>query len=61
MVREYQVPQMVPDSYRNPVLKSMFHALEGSKNKNPPPFESRSEEKRFREKHQEKFGWGREI
>lgn len=58
MQREYQVPRLAPDNYGRAITKSFLNAMDGDVNKDAPPFESRSEEKRYRSAHQEKFGWG---
>lgn len=56
--RVFCPPNVVPDAYRSPILKSCYHSLEGDPYRDPPPFSGRSEERRFRERHQERFGWG---
>lgn len=56
--RVFCAPNVVPDAYAAPQLKSCFHALEGDPYGDPPPFTGRSEERRYREAHQSRFGWG---
>lgn len=60
MEREYRPAQVVRDGYRSARLVSCLNSLDDDVMKDPPPFETRCEEKAYRAKHQEIFGWGEE-
>lgn len=56
MVREFRVPQVKGDAYRAARVVSQLQSLDGDAMKDPPPFESRSEEKRYIAEHNRVFG-----
>lgn len=56
MVREFSAPQVRGDQYRAPRLVSQLQSLDGDPMKDPPMFESRSEETRYLKEHNRVFG-----
>lgn len=56
MVREFRVPQVKQDAYRAPRVVSQLKSLDDDPMKDPPKFECRSEERRYIQEHNRKFG-----